>query len=351
MTKQQQNAGTEAVAIQAGGSVVVTQGISGHELAEIVRAARGDVDSQYVVEAVTEMRHRVEKLEQKIIDRFEAGEGRAESLRDPDVQLLMVDAKKAFARSGEDTLGDTLAKIIVERSTCHDRDRLALTLNRAVEVTPNLTPQDLAVLSFAFLILNTRNHGVIDRRGFEQYLSVYVRPFLEEVKYADGSLQYLQAAGCLTLTQFASASLENWANGNYGYIFSKGFEKLQFDHRVAALEGGAIVANLLAPVESEPGRLRYGTQASSDLRTLLGAGGVPAQTIDAAVALGDEGLLKGDEMKEIITGFSSGSEFFAAWNNAMFAQVRLTGTGMAIAHANAKRVVPGFAADLRNWIK
>lgn len=351
MSKQQQDVGDRAVAVQAGGSVSVIQGIPVDQVIAIVRAARGDIDNHFVRDAMEEMARRVERLEDKIIQRLEAGEGKPERLADPDVQILLVDAKKSFARSGDETLADTLAKIIIERSMCQERDRLALILNRAVEVTPSLTPQDLAVLSATFLLGNTRNHGVQNRVTFEGYLGSHILPFLSEMRDADGSLQYLQATGCLSFNQFASATLETIFLSNYGEIFARGFARDVFDSRVRPLAKGPDVAQFLTTVSENSKLLRFSTVSLIELRQQLNAMQIPDATIAAAVALGEEHQLKGVDLeRDIAASVAWAPELFAAWSKASFAQVRLTATGIAIAHANAQRVVPGFTGDLGIWI-
>ncbi|SDZ62799.1 hypothetical protein SAMN05444004_1443 [Jannaschia faecimaris] len=100
------------------------------------------------------MEERLEKFRNNLIKGFsENGTGKIEAFSDPDFQGALLDAQKAVARSGDESLENVLVELVRKRSTCEKRDRLCLTLNDAISKVGSIPEPDLNALS---LILSLR---------------------------------------------------------------------------------------------------------------------------------------------------------------------------------------------------
>jgi hypothetical protein len=128
MTNQEQSAADGAQAIQAGRDVTIHNGVSVEQMSEILLYLTKSL-SFYHQEALEKVESRLSSFKDELIKVFALGDKvNPEAFRDPDFQYLLKDAQNAFARSGEESLRDTLIDIISRRSLQKSGTRVSITL-------------------------------------------------------------------------------------------------------------------------------------------------------------------------------------------------------------------------------
>ena len=113
---------------------------------------------------------------------------------DPDVQYVLLDAQKNYARFGTADMLKTLSDLI-SRRVAHDEDfSLKVSIDKAIEVTPMIFQGQLDYLSILFMCTQTKVENIKTLDGLEQHLKTIEMSFSN----ADfSSVSYLNMLGCL----------------------------------------------------------------------------------------------------------------------------------------------------------
>ena len=157
MTDQEQKVGKNAVAIQSARDTVIQSGITPDDMRKILSALSEQLPT-YAAVAREIVDARMADFEQRILSRFaESDSVNPEAFKDPDFQYLLTRAQHAYARRGDQEIGDLLVSMIAERSKLEKPDRLSMSLNSAIEVAATLTENEFAELTICFLLKHTIN--------------------------------------------------------------------------------------------------------------------------------------------------------------------------------------------------
>lgn len=343
---QSQDVGSGAIAIQAGGHVTIN-GVSATE----ARAIALDVAKLTFYEltgvAKETMSVRVEEITEKVISKLEKDfpEG-LKKATDPDFQHALFTVQKQYGRTGDADLGDLLVDLLVDRSKQDQRDILQIVLNESLEVAPKLTNAQLAILSIVFVFRYTINHGVFDDSTLGRYFDLHVKPFADVLVKNSASYQHLEFTGCGSI-QVATSSLEEGLMDSYAGLFTTGFDVGDIVNQGLSAE---LRAQFFEPCLSNPAKMqvvainketleRYFEQFQvshedrQKIRTLFAIGRLsPAQARQKCIALRPY-------MQTV----------FDCWSNSAMKSFTLTSVGMAIGHANVKRLIGEFS-DLSIWV-
>lgn len=344
MMRQNQDVGEGGQAIQSGRDTTINNGLSAEQLREIISTIAAQLPI-YTAIAREIVEARLVEFEKTIIERFESdSSAKAESFSDPDFQYLVRNAQHAYARSGESDIGAMLANLIVERSKSTDRDRLALSLNQAVEVSANLTVNEFAALSFSYLMRSTRQIGVSNIHGMADLLNKRINPFIDNITREDSSYLYLVAQRCATIS-LGSITLRDALVQTYPGFFMRGAPASDFEHLPSNLAGSLLTKSLHSPA------LFQLNAADKDAWDQTAArAGLESEVRDQVWASAQAKLM---DQSEIISAYAPIvpriGDAFDIWEGTPLKSLDLTTVGIAIGHAYAKS--SGFNADLRIWIK
>jgi hypothetical protein len=352
MAKQEQEATGNAIAIQSQRDTIINQGVSPTDMKTILDALASQ-QITYTAVAREIVDARLFDFEERILRRFaEDNKVRAEAFKDPDFQYLLTRAQHAHARSGDEDIRDTLVDLIAERSKQTDRNRLALSLNQAVEKAALLTKNEFAELSVSYLYRYTLNHTVNNFQKLTEYLSTSTAPFLNDLSREESSFSYIESQGCGTVS-ITSMTLRDIIAANYGGLISKGWDEEAFSSLVTQYG--------LLPFANNPQVFRSCLQDASkkqanavrkDVFEEVGrAAGMTPEQITGVWTNFEATMMSRDELVAALEPlFTSAGKLFSLWDETPLKSLLLTSVGIAIAHANSVRVA-GFDADLSIWIK
>ena len=345
---QNQNVESGATAIQAGKNVtVVNVGVSASE----ARAIALDVAKATFYELTDTAKEtasiRVEEITDKVIEKLEkefpAGLQKA---KDPDFQYALFTVQKEYARNGDKELGDLLVDLLVDRSKQDQRDILQIVLNESLETAPKLTETQLAILAVIFLFKYTQNQSIGNHQALGEYFDRHIHPFAAKLAKNDASYQHLEFTGCGSI-QMGQISLEKILAQTYQGQFSKGFDEAEIENRSVSIGHNQ---RFFVPCLNDPSKIQIRAINKEILEKNYEAFGINQEDRQKITALFDVGMMSHSEIRQKCIDIRPYMEsVFDSWSNSEMKSFTLTSVGMAIGHANIKRLVGEFAS-LSIWI-
>lgn len=80
--------------------------------------------------------------------------------KDPDIQYVIFEAEKEYARYGDENLKELLCDILSERMNVKKDSILHFSLNEAIKIVPVLSNKHLDMLSLSYVLKLTRSEGI-----------------------------------------------------------------------------------------------------------------------------------------------------------------------------------------------
>ncbi|WP_319019403.1 LPO_1073/Vpar_1526 family protein [Pelagibacterium flavum] len=343
---QAQQAGPGAVAIQANGSV--NFGISKQDMAEIL-AEVVQLQVRYQAEAERKVEDRLSEIREDLLLTFaDEKKANSEAFRDPDFQYMLGETQAAYARSGNQTVKNTLVDIIARRSKAAPQSREALTLNEASLVAPRLSEADYAVLSLCYMLRYTVHTGIQTPHELQQYLRTMVMPHVGIATSSQSTFWFLEAQRCGTL-QIDQLELRKSFVRKYPTTVALGAKEEEFLKLVDETKQD-IVRSLLRPSRRDR-TLRQPRNASKDeFLDHAKRAGLNDQEAANIWACYVATIPSGDDFVAMLEQDVPGiGRLFELWENSPMKQFALNATGIAIGHANAVQAT-GLDAELSVWI-
>lgn len=203
MTDQKQNVGAGAEAYQAKRDIIVHNGATPEQMAEIIGAITRQL-SHFTHEAKAIADQRCEELKKEILEEIArpGDEDRSGAFRDPDFQFVLGTAIESYARKGTDSLRAELVRLLMERASHGAESRISYVLNEAIGLAGRLTTQDRALLVTLFaiktVVINAQHIDAVYLR-YQQMLN----PYVNCLPITEGSFDYLSSIGCISIERVA----------------------------------------------------------------------------------------------------------------------------------------------------
>lgn len=345
---QKQTVEAGSTAIQAGGNVTITQ--SGLSYSDVQAIATDVYNANFYKlssNAKEIARDRAEEITEEFLSKLQkeypAG---FEKAQDPDFQCALFTVQKEYARSGDKDLGALLVDLLVDRCKQNKRDILQIVLNESLNTAPKLTENQLAILAIIFLFKYTQNSTVVSIEKLGEYFDKYVKTFAAKLVKNLASYQHLQYSGCGSI-EMGAFQLESVLSKTYQGIFLKGFDSNVLLEQEISIGSDA---NLLIPCLNDSSKLQINAMNKQMLEQLLESHGISNEERRKITALFDLGKMNDDEIKKkCIEIRPYMSDIFECWSVSAMKNFTLTSVGIAIGHANIKRLTGEFA-DLAIWI-
>ncbi|MBU6230915.1 MAG: hypothetical protein KGQ93_14695 [Cyanobacteria bacterium REEB459] len=343
---QEQNVAEGSTAIQAGGNVTIT----GLTYADVRNVALDVFKANFyelagVAKEIAKARAEeiteafLSKLQQENPDGFKKSD-------DPDFQYALFTVQKEYARNGDKELGDLLVDLLVDRSKQEQRDILQIVLNESLITVPKLTESQLAVLAVIFLFRCTQNFDVGNHQMFAEYLDKYVAPFASKLVKNIASYQHLEFSGSGAIG-LGEMSLESILGMTYQGQFLKGFEEREIIDRSISI---GLDHRFFIPCLNDPSKLQVRANSKELLDQALEKYAILAEDRAQIHALFDLEKMNDSEIKnKCIEIRPYMSTLFETWSESAMKNFTLTSVGIAIGHANIKRLVGEFP-NLSIWI-
>lgn len=345
--EQHQTATQGGTALQAGGDITVTHGLSYSD----ARAVALDVFRANFYElaglAKQEAAARAEEVTEAFLKKLNSENPQGfQQANDPGFQHALYTVQKEHAKAGDKNLGDLLVDLLVDRTKHPQRDIMQIVLDESLNTAPKLTEAQLANLAVVFLLRFTQHNGLGTHALFGEYLDKHLLPFVEKTTKSRASFQHLEFSGCgsIAVTQLL---LEETFGQAYQGLFTKGFDPEEVATRgvTVGLDGRIFVQCL-----NDPTKLQVRALNHDLLDTHLAAVGVGNDDKARIKGLFDHNKMSPEEIRaKCIELRPYMAAVFDFWSESAAKNFMLTSVGIAIGHANIKRLAGEFA-DLAIWI-
>ncbi len=345
---QIQDIGDSATAIQAGGSVtIINVGVTSAEARAIALDVARATFYELTGAAKETASIRVEEITDQVIKKLEKDfpEG-IQKAKDPDFQYALFTVQKEFARNGDRDLGDLLVDLLVDRSKQDQRDILQIVLNESLSTAPKLTDTHLAALAVIFLFKYTQHYGIGNHQMFGEYLDKHLLPFVPKLSKNRSGYQHLEFSGCGSIG-LGGNRLEGILGTLYQGQFLKGFDHSEIENLAISV---GLDSRFFISCLNDTSKLQVRANSKEILEKNLDDQGVSSEDRAKILQLFDLGKMSEAEIKEKLIAIRPYmADVFDIWTNSPMQTFTLTSVGMAIGHANIKRLIGEFAS-LAIWI-
>lgn len=149
--------------------------------------------------AMNTVRERVNEFIQEIVSQIEAKYGgNYSAFSKPDMQYILVEAEKGYARKGTPELCAILSSLIADRTACAESSYMEMVLDKAIETAPSLLPTHLDYLTLIFLYkcVKFRDISTVDHLGrrYNEIHNIFQAP------KTDSAISYFNMLGLLTIS-------------------------------------------------------------------------------------------------------------------------------------------------------
>lgn len=264
--------------------------------------------------------------------------------RDPDFQYALSTAGRDYARSGDDDLKEILLGILVDRSKEEQRSLLQIVLNESVQVASRLTAAQFNILSVVFILKETINNGITSLADLDSYLRGFVMPFASGLPLSKAPYRHLQYTSCAQV-EFPSYPLGDIFSSAYPGLFSVGISVHDGIFSDIDLDSSLVRPR---PEDDNKVQLNFGTEnALVDAAAGLGLASDVIEKLKAAMK--NSRMSAAQALSTVLDRIPEMKLLSEVWENSLLNHLTLSGVGIAIAHANVRRVT-GVEFDLRIWI-
>ena len=269
------------------------------------------------------------------------------SAKEPAFQYALFTVQKEYAKSGDKDLGSVLVDILVDRTKEVNRNLMQIVLNESLETAPKLTSNQYTTLSVIFLLKYTRYLRMINFNEFSQYYGRMISPFVSELVKENACYQHLEYAGCGTIG-IGSRSIEDILLKTYPILFVKPFNKEEVSD---LLSQEPKLSAIISPSPKDPSLVKPSITEESIMREFSLQLRIEASLIDKLLEIMKKHAMNSHEAKDYsITAHPCMTILYDVWDNSFMKNMTLTSVGIAIAHANIRRIT-GNQFDLSIWIK
>ena len=119
-----------------------------------------------------------------------------EELKNPDMQYILYEEQKSYARYGSKELLDRLIFLLTERTAEVEKNMIQLNLNEAITIVHKMTEKQNNLITIAFILNQTTWPNVQNIEGLLTNIKNQVIPFIPKDKEIRRDLEYLTYLGC-----------------------------------------------------------------------------------------------------------------------------------------------------------
>ena len=344
-SKQVQKSGDSSVNIQAG---QITVGPT----YQAVKAIALDVFKTNFYQlssiAMDTAQKRAEEITNKFLDELMKKNPQGlKNAEEPDFQYALFTVQKEYAKSGNKDLGSILVDILVDRTKEANRNLMQIVLDESIQTAPKLTSNQYAALSVIFALKYTKYLKIVNLSEFSKYIGRSLSPFVPELVKENACYQHLEYAGCGTIG-IGSVSIEKVLLSNYLGLFVKGFKQNDISD---LLEEEPRLLAIISKCLRDPNLLQIRAIDEPTIHTIASQRGIESSAVNKLIEVQKKHTMNEKEVKDYsVSAHPCMKDLYDVWDNSSMKNMTLTSVGIAIAHANIRRVT-GEQYDLSIWIK
>jgi len=346
--EQKQDVSDGSTAIQAGGNVTITKtGLTYNEVRDVALDVFRANFYELAGMAKETAKARAEEITEEFLTKLQKEHPAGlEKSYDPDFQYALFTVQKEYARNGDKELGDLLVDLLVDRSKQEHRDILQIVLNESLSTAPKLTESQLSALAIIFLFKYTQNYGISNHELLGEYFDKYAAPFAKNIVKNLACYQHLEFSSCGSIG-LGSNNLERIFSITYQGQFMKGFEEKEITERNISV---GLDTRFFVECLNDPSKIQVQANSKELLEESFDRHNITPDDRNKIMALFNTNKMNDTEIKDkCIEIRPYMANIFEVWAESAMTNFTLTSVGIAIGHANIKRLVGEFA-NLSIWI-
>jgi hypothetical protein len=346
--EQKQEVSDGSTAIQAGGNVTITKtGLTYSEVRDIALDVFRANFYELAGMAKETAKARAEEITEAFLEKLQKEHPAGlDKSNDPDFQYALFTVQREYARNGDKELGDLLIDLLVDRSKQEQRDILQIVLNESLGTAPKLTENQLSALAVIFLFGYTQNLGIGNHKMLGEYFDKHAFPFIGKLVKNLTCYQHLEFSGCGSIG-LGSNNLEQLLGNTYQGQFLKGFEEKEVIDRGISI---GLDSKFFVRCLNDPSKIQVRTNNKESLEKSFEKHQITQEDRNKIMELFNSNKMNDTEIKDKCVEIRPYmANLFDVWSGSAMNQFSLTSVGIAIGHANIKRLVGEFA-NLSIWI-
>jgi hypothetical protein len=179
-----------------------------------------------------------------------------------------------------------------------------------------------------------------------EYLDKHLLPFASKATANPTCYQHLEFCGCGS-TQLAGRTLESILGFHYLGLFVKGFDEVEISKRELSISNDP---RFFIPCINDRQKFQVRALNETQLNSYLDRHSISSDEKAKIVELFFLNKMNENQISEkVISVRPYMTEIFSKWRNSALQKFTLTSVGIAIGHANIKRLIGNFT-NLQEWI-
>ena len=330
------------------GQINIHQGLTFSEAKDLIESV---VDQKLIAfkdEAKMLYQERVNEFSRALIARIkDLPESEMLKLREPDTQLVLVEAAKISGRKQTPELRSLLANLVIKRiqnDTTGKEELKNIVFNEAITTINRLTVDQLKIITLCYLLRYTTYTGIADWNTFNKYLSTHVKPFLS-FKNTNAEFQHIEYAGCGSIG-IGAWDLVNTYRLQHSFLFLQLMPKEEIDKLGIP---GEIKSQMLA-LDAKEDKYFIRFRNKADLEKYLSEKSSDQELNKKLIGLYEANIKNNNEIKDKLTKETDiGKELIDLIEKTALKHLSLTSVGIAIAITYFEQTV-GEKVDVDIWI-
>ncbi len=347
-----QKTGNNSTSYQAQ-NIVINQGPSEQQVREIALNVFKDNFIELSDIAKNTARSRAEEITNDFVIKLQKENPDAlNKAQDPDFQDALFNVQKEYAKSGDKELGYLLVDLLTDRTRHNQRTIAEIVLSESIKTAPKLTEDQLAALATIFFFRYSKNKGITNQDNLGQFWDKHIQHFLEKLSKNNSCYTHLQFTACGSLgpSITPNLSLENIMKENYQGLFLKGFDQQEITSKEIILSEKDFKIFFI-PCLNDNQKLQVNALDKQTLEEKLKFHNIAEENKTKINSLFELNKMSEEEIKaKCINIRPYMNKLFDIYDDTGMRNFNLTSVGIAIGHANIKRLIAGKFADLSIWI-
>ena len=346
---QRQRSGANSENVQIGSVTINANGVSVADVIAISDEISQRNIEKYAAASQATVNGRTSQLSVKIAMTLEE-RGRLESAADPGMQYSILTAQRDYARSGDEAIAENLVNLLADRSLETERNRRQLTIDEAIQVAGRLSIDQMNLLALVLFmrrprpIVQVANIALFEARVEMDLLSLsdLITASHTEIDLDLGHAAY---AGCVSITE-GNCSVASGFWQVYSGCFTRGFTSEDLPNYLRDREADR---NLFIPCLRDPARMQVNAMSAASAVLIAEREGV--DSTEYAGMLDRFRMSEEEITADLVSRGDKWGRFVDHWDDTKLQHAELTPVGIAIAQANAVRVLGQQAVrPLSAWL-
>lgn len=340
-----QEAGDQSVNLQAAGNIVV--GVTYEDVRQIAL----DVYKANAIELAATAKQvavaRAEEITDKFLEELKDKNPSAVSQASrPDFQIALLEAQRAYAKTGDKELATVLVDLLVNRTKQDPRSLREIVLAESLQVVPRLTIAQINTISTIFLLRSSQDRSIAKLEQLGQWYDRYLAPVVSSLSKSETLYRHLVYSNAAT-QELGAINIAGIFKQTYPGLFTRGFDIVNMQDLIEKYP------DLKSVFQDAPLEVRKMLPSVTPdlLRSVLRNVNVTDERdMERLIAAQKSDLMSDEDVLRKLIEIRKGYETLAdVWDHSSLKAMTLTSVGIAIGHANFQRL-SGDQAPLTIWI-